>query len=201
MSCPREPLETPVKAHIRRAVPDDANAIADVHARSWPYTYDGLLPEQVIADVVAGRDRRAAWYRQILSDSCRPERIWVAAIGESVVGMAVWSPGAEDDATPETADLEAIYLDPAVIGQGIGRRLIRAVVADIAAAGFTQATLWVLDTNDRARRFYEAVGWQSDGATKLEQRSAGTLSEVRYRIDTTRAWSRMRRSGPESPIP
>ncbi len=166
---------------VRPAEPADAEAIADVHARSWPPTYRGLLPAQLIDDVVAGRDRRAEVFGRLLSDEEAPQRIWVAVDRSQVVGMAIWSPSRDEDATDLTADLEAIYLDPAAIGQGIGRRLTQAVVADIELAGFDEATLWVLDTNERARRFYEAAGWRPDGAMKVEERPAGTLNEVRYR--------------------
>lgn len=160
----------------------DTVAIADVHARSWPEAYRGLLPDQLIADVVAGRDRRAGAIRRLLADDSAPQRIWVAAIGDEVVGMAIWSPSRDEDATDATADVEAIYLDPRFWRQGIGRRLLQAVDDDIRSAGFTEATLWVLDTNERGRRFYEAAGWQPDGATKVEERPAGTLNEIRYRL-------------------
>ncbi len=63
---------------------------------------------------------------------------------------------------------------------------MQRVVEDIAQAAFSEATLWVLDTNDRARRFYEAAGWRAHGASKTDERPAGTLSEVRYRRRTAR---------------
>lgn len=173
--------ETAAIIEVRRAAVANADAIADVHARSWPSTYRGLLPDRLIADVVAGRDRRAAAFRELLADESSPQRIWVAIDGDAVVGMAMWTPSRDEDATESTADLEAMYLDPEVIGQGLGRTLMQRVVDDIAQAGFTEATLWVLDTNDRARRFYEAAGWRADGASKVEERPAGKLSEVRYR--------------------
>jgi len=174
--------ETPASdAVVRRAVAVDADAIADVHARAWPEAYRGLLPDQLIADVVAGRDRRADAFRRLLADDDAPQRIWVAVVEGEVVGMAVWRPSRDDDATAATADVEAIYLGPRVWRQGIGRHLLEAVVQEIEDSGLTEATLWVLDTNERARRFYEAVGWQPDGATKVEERPAGSLNEVRYR--------------------
>lgn len=76
---------------------------------------------------------------------------------------------------------EALYLDPDCMGRGFGRRLIQQVQADMADAGFLEATLWVLDTNVRARSFYESCGWIADGARKVEERPAGLLFEVRYR--------------------
>ena len=41
--------------------------------------------------------------------------------------------------------------------------------------------LWVLDTNIRARRFYEVAGWKPDGGLKTETLGDLLLSEVRYR--------------------
>lgn len=166
---------------IRRADTPDADAIADVHARSWPATYAGLLPGQLIADVVAGRERRAQSIRELLADETIRTRIWVAAEGDHVVGMAIWGPTRDDDATEATAEVEAIYLDPAFLRRGIGRRLMQAVMADVEQSGFNEATLWVLDGNGPARSFYTAVGWQADGATKVEERPTGRLNELRYR--------------------
>jgi len=49
-------------------------------------------------------------------------------------------------------------------------------------AGFDEAVLWVLETNVRARRFYEIAGWKPDGQTKADERGTVTLHEVRYRF-------------------
>lgn len=174
-------VDRAANAIVRRAVAGDADAIADIHACAWQEAYRGLLPDQLIADVVAGRDRRGDAFRRLLADDDAPQRIWVATVESKVVGMAVWSPSRDEDATAATADVEAIYLDPPVWRRGIGHRLLQAVVGEIVDSGFTEATLWVLDTNERARRFYEAAGWQPDGATKVEERPAGKLNEVRYR--------------------
>jgi hypothetical protein len=47
-------------------------------------------------------------------------------------------------------------------------------------AGYTAATLWVLDGNRRARRFSEAAGWSVDGATKDAVIADVPVTEVRY---------------------
>jgi ribosomal protein S18 acetylase RimI-like enzyme len=97
-----------------------------------------------------------------------------------VVGSVFWRPSEEPDSGPETAEIQAIYLVPEAIGLGIGRSLFQAAVDDIVAHGFKAAILWVLDTNERARRFYEAAGWAADGATKTEERPGRDLHEIRY---------------------
>jgi hypothetical protein len=43
------------------------------------------------------------------------------------------------------------------------------------------ATLWVLQDNARARRFYSQAGWAADGAAKTDDVDGFPLLEVRYR--------------------
>ena len=80
-------------------------------------------------------------------------------------------------------ELLAIYLEPDAVGKGIGRVLFERSVEDLRERGYDVATLWVLETNARAPRFYEAAGWSADGATKTEERPGAVLREVRYRKD------------------
>ncbi len=166
---------------IRRATPTDADAIGEVHVRSWKVAYRGLLPDALIEDMAAGRTARVERVRTWLTDTDGPRRGWVAVEGDRVVGMAVTAPSRDSDAKRTTGELEAIYLAPEAIGRGVGRRLLARAVEDLRERGFDKATLWVLCENRRARRFYEAAGWQTDDATKEEERPGGTLHEVRYR--------------------
>jgi len=50
----------------------------------------------------------------------------------------------------------------------------------LASRGYFIVTLWVLVANNQARRFYEAMGFQTDGATKEVQLGI-PLTAVRYR--------------------
>ncbi len=79
----------------------------------------------------------------------------------------------------------AIYVDPTYWRVGIGRRLMERALAELRAAGLSDTTLWVRESNRRARRFYTACGWQPDGSAK-ETRIGGdsaavTIAELRYR--------------------
>ena len=67
-------------------------------------------------------------------------------------------------------------------GKGVGRALFTRTVDELWRSGFARATLWVLDTNTRARRFYAAAGWSPDGAIKLEERPGFVMRELRYGI-------------------
>jgi ribosomal protein S18 acetylase RimI-like enzyme len=69
--------------------------------------------------------------------------------------------------------------------QGRSRRgsgVTEHVLAEARARGFEVCTLWTLTDNERARRFYEAVGFGLDGATRTEAANTDhPLHEVRYR--------------------
>ena len=60
---------------------------------------------------------------------------------------------------------------------------MEASINEMVTAGYLTATLWALDTNARARRFYEIGGWKTDGATKVHDWGSFTCIDVRYVLD------------------
>ena len=55
------------------------------------------------------------------------------------------------------------------------------VAADLLIeAVVEEATLWVLEDNPRARRFYEAAGWEFDGGREIFSRGGVDAWEIRY---------------------
>lgn len=90
-------------------------------------------------------------------------------------------PSSEPGEDPDVGELFAIYLQPDVVERGIGRALMAKAEQFLLDESYLEATLWVLDTNERARRFYDSLGWQPDGATQDEPGFGYTLHEVRYR--------------------
>jgi RimJ/RimL family protein N-acetyltransferase len=53
---------------------------------------------------------------------------------------------------------------------------------DVLRESWRDATLWVLEDNPRARRFYEREGWSPDGEAKSDAFLGVRVNEVRYRI-------------------
>ena len=97
-----------------------------------------------------------------------------------VAGYALTAPARDDDAAG-LGELEAIYLDPGARGQGLGRPLLDAALAELAAAGFGTVVLWVLTANASARRFYERAGFRPDGAVRTLDFDGTPIEEIRYR--------------------
>jgi ribosomal protein S18 acetylase RimI-like enzyme len=161
---------------IREADLADAAAIAEVHVASWRWAYRGHLPDDTLdaLDPVALEQR----WRSTMSN---PSASVLVAIDQgAVVGFASVGPADDDDAAPNTAHVFAIYLVPEAAGRGIGRALLGRAEELMRTTGFTQASLWVLETNARARAFYERAGWAWDGTRSSHEVQCSNLPIVRY---------------------
>jgi ribosomal protein S18 acetylase RimI-like enzyme len=166
---------------VRSASAADAERIAQIHVLGWQGGYQGLMPPEYLAGLDPGGERLARWSRTLAGqDWPRSGTFVVSGDSGEVAGFAHAGLARDEDADG-AGEIWAIYLDPAEWGRGLGRELMGAVLSQLAGAGFRQATLWVLDTNARARRFYEAAGFRSDGAVKVDDSRGFPLRELRYR--------------------
>jgi GNAT superfamily N-acetyltransferase len=159
----------------------DARAIAEVHVRGWKWAYRGQMPDPFL-DSLSVERRTDSWRKTLVAPETQM-RVWVAGGGDRVIGFAATGPPQDEGHPPSTVELQAIYLEGEVAGTGVGRALLTRAVDDLRERGFQSAYLWVLDTNERARRFYELAGWSIDGGTKTDQRDNFVLHEVRYRLE------------------
>ncbi len=182
-------------AVLRNARPDDVGAIAVVHVRSWQATYAGHFPDDFL-DALDPAQRAEGWRRYFEQGLRADETVLVYETGSpaggegnesegvagsgDIVGFAHVGPSRDEDARG-AGELYAIYLLPERWGQGLGRALMARSLVELAASGFAAATLWVLEGNRRARRFYEAGGWRADGSSKVDDHLGFPIREVRYR--------------------
>ncbi len=169
---------------IRAAGETDVPAVAKIHVAGWRWAYRGMVPDELL-DSLSVERRDEGWRRGLARRAAGEEfpRIWVADVEGRVVGFAAAGPTEDADAAERTGEVYAIYLQPAVVGTGVGRAIFAHAVADLGSLGFARATLWVLEDNARTRRFYEIAGWRPDGTTKTEDFHGFPLREVRYRIE------------------
>ena len=158
---------------IRRAGLADADGLAEVHVGSWRAAYDGLLPQELLDGLSV--PRRADAWRDMIARGDGQTLVAVDASADRIVGLLNVGPSRDDDAGPEVGELRAIYLLPDRWNKGTGRLLHDAGFA-LLAPDFTVATLWVLDSNERAKAFYAKRGWQVDGATKWDERGDAILT-------------------------
>ena len=164
---------------IREAEPTDAQAIASIHVRAWQDAYRGQLSDEYLEGLRV--EDRVGMQRRMLAEPREGWSTWVALDDDAVVGFAVTGPSEDADADDRTGEVYAIYLEPDRVGTGVGRSLFEHALGDLRSRGFKQATLWVLETNERARRFYERAGWKTDGTTTSERVDCEMRPTVRYR--------------------
>jgi GNAT superfamily N-acetyltransferase len=107
--------------------------------------------------------------------------VLVAEQGGELVGFAVVRASGDEDAGPVTGELDGLYTDPSVWGQGVGHALHDTAVERLAAAGFEDATLWTAEENHRPRRIYERAGWAADGTVRTRHMYGVDFVELRYR--------------------
>ncbi len=166
--------------NVRPATPADVPAIAEVHVATWRVAYRGQVPDAYLDGLSVDR-RISAWTDIVSATSWPATGVFVAEDDSgNVVGFAHISASRDDDAGPEVGEVTSIYVAPDAWRRGAGRALLDAATASLRTAGFTKATLWVLDTNQPARGFYARIGWEPDGAVKVDDRGAFALREVRY---------------------
>ncbi len=141
------------------------------------------MPDQVLDGLSVPR-RTEVWLPVAAG---RPgEQLLVLEGDGGVEGFAHVCAARDADVDVGTGEVSSIYLLPSAWGQGNGRALMEAVVRRLRAEGYHSAVLWVLVTNERARRFYDAAGWVCDGAEKTELIGGTTsITETRYRRTLT----------------
>jgi len=176
--------EVPALA-VRAARPDDAEAIADAHVRGWLATYRGLVPDAILDGLSV--ERRASHWRDTISAettaAAPTTRTWVVEDGGAVQGFASTGPiRDQSDGLPGAGEVLAIYLAPEARGRGLGRTLFQHAVDDLQARAFDPIVVWVFEANAGARRFYEAAGFQPDGARQPVDFGEASLPEIRYRL-------------------
>lgn len=127
---------------IRDAVPSDIAALRDVFRRS-SLSNDGdrakLLAHPEVLE---------------LSDVPVTEgRVRAAVSDDAVVGFAIWA------LTPGALELEDLFVDPDRMQRGVGRALVRDVVAIASSRGANQIEV---TANQHARAFYSKLGFVAD---------------------------------------
>ena len=127
---------------IRRATPDDAEAIARVEVRTFQYAYAEILEPEFLAELDPSA-RAEEWRTALAQDAV----VMIAEIDDRVAGYASVRDGS----------LRMLYVDPVAQGAGVGSRLLAQAEAEGARE------LEVFEANGHGRRFYESRGWRDDG--------------------------------------
>ncbi len=165
-----------MKIQLKRATLDDADAMGRIGALGWQAAYRGIVPDDVLDNITP--DARAQRFRQAYQ--AFPEAMYWLVLSDGVeAGLINAHPCMDDDAR-DCGEIGAIYFLPEYCRQGLGSAAMAHALQALREMGFSQAVLWVLEQNSRARRFYEKQGFAADGAARTLH-IGRDLAEVRYR--------------------
>ncbi|HUF53874.1 MAG TPA: GNAT family N-acetyltransferase [Dehalococcoidia bacterium] len=166
---------------LREATSDDVQFVADLHTTNWRENNRGAFSDEYLKGPVV-EDRRRIWTERLTE--LPPNQYVVIAEnddGEAVAFACAY--GAED---PQWGTfLDNIHVRTELFAQGIGKRLM----ADVAAWSIRHYPdcgmhLLVLESNARARRFYERLGACDAEGSLIFESPGGPVSSRRY------AWTR-----------
>jgi GNAT superfamily N-acetyltransferase len=146
--------------------PADARAIAELEVRAWRWAYVDVVAEEAMITV---DEREARWMAGPV------DAAFVAEVEGRVVGVVQVGP--DPGAGPSAGRIRGLSVEPAAQGAGIGTALYEHACAELRAAGYVEAVLWVFEANGHARGFCERRGWTPDGATG----TTAEAPELRYR--------------------
>lgn len=159
----------------RWATVDDAEDLADVHVTSWQRAYAGILPKAYLNGL--DREARTRWWQRHVESGAS---VLVSESGRAV-GFCSFGPSGDEG----WGEIFAIYVHPAHWGEGRGHELLVAGQAALVEQGHDQALLWVLEANERGRRFYERQGWLVGKPIRVEEIGGIQVTELRYEKSLT----------------
>jgi len=151
--------------HLRRAAVEESDAIADLWLRSRKASFPAN-PAPVHDD----EDVRNHFSTVVLAEM----EVWVIErVGFGIVALMALSEGW----------IEHLHVDPALIGHGLGSRLV-----EVAKERSAQLDLWTFQSNHGARRFYERHGFTAVAMTDGDNEEGAP--DVRYHWPSRPARSR-----------
>ncbi|HQZ34814.1 MAG TPA: GNAT family N-acetyltransferase [Ilumatobacteraceae bacterium] len=183
---------------IRDARLEDADACAAAHIEGWRSGYRGLLPDEFLDAPEFAQQRIDRWRSWTWADGLIDGQVFVGELRGRVVGFAICAREREQPAcdsinvqTPSASasnrgEVLAFYLHPDAWGSGVAPALMARCHEYLCDLGYTEAVLWVLRDNPRARRFYENAGWSATGREMMfdgpqtAAKLAEPLPEIEY---------------------
>jgi GNAT superfamily N-acetyltransferase len=86
---------------------------------------------------------------------------------DHIVGLCQYGPTEDGDDEPDLiGHVHRLFVDPLHQGRGGGRLLLTEACEALRLTKRQAATLWALEKDGRARRFYEHMGWRNDVGRK-----------------------------------
>lgn len=128
---------------------DDLLEISGVYESSWKYAYKGIIPQEYLYSIPAGRWAdsigKAGMNNLVLTENGR------------IIGTASFC-GSRWAEHGECGGIVSIYFLPEFIGQGYGGLLLSKCVEELKQCGFEKVLLWVLEDKQAGVELLPPIG-------------------------------------------
>ncbi len=162
-----------MKFDIRLATLDDAKRCADIHARSWSFAYNDIVPKEIIDEHNARW--LMIWSKMLINNN---QSHYVITLDDIIIGFLTIAISRDKDLKDSFFEIIGLYLTPEYIGAGYGKQTMNWIKKEIKSRGYDNISLWVLEENNTARQFYEKSGFIADG--KAKPSGLANTQEIRY---------------------
>lgn len=144
---------------IRNANENDINQIAILAQETYTQTFGDEMSPEDLTKALKTRDE------DYFSQAIRTEEIVVAELGGKIVGFIQFGAVSYDniETNPEDLELNKIYVNPKYHGQGIGKKLIEAMLSNERVKPTTDIYLDVYAKNDKATGLYKKYDFREIG--------------------------------------
>ncbi len=151
---------------IRKATTDDAEHLGYIHSRSWRNAYKGIIPDEMLNNCTP--QKSAERFLRVL-EKASDEESYLLLKNSMPLGFISLGHCDVENIQKTLGEIVGIYLLPEFWGQGVGRTLMEYGITELKRQGYSLLCLWVPEENIAARKFYEKLGFKTDGARKNVQ--------------------------------
>ena len=179
------------RVSLRHANATDVAAIGRIQVTTWRDAYRGLIPGDILANMRS--EKIETFVTEILSGLHEGTFVLVCEAEMRPAGFCIGGPErSEREGQCSFGEIYSMYVLPAYQRLGLGKALIRQAAGVLRSNGMTGLSLWVLQGNAGALRFYQSMGgvmketkqFEAFGATLVVQEMFWErISDVAERLD------------------
>lgn len=169
---------------FREATADDVRTVAELHAGSWRLTYQGVLRESFVDETILDPER-GVWAERLKNHRDPKRHLLIAEIDGRALGFV----GVYGDKDPAFgSEIDNLHVAASNHRRGLGRELLRRGALWLAERyPDLGVRLSELTSNERAIRFYDAIGGRREGPRSEDSADGTRVSVYHYYWETPAA--------------
>lgn len=154
---------------IRRMTESDRAELNELYLASWKAGYKGLLPQDFLDGLTAER-----WEGKFLDEGS------FVAVEDGKIVAHCHARAADEPKMRRWGEIHTMYTHPDYWKRGYGSAVFEQAEKWLSESGFDDVYLYVLEGNERAKRFYNAHGYLPNGDTLCCDIGGVIVTDYRY---------------------